>query len=148
MNRAPLFLVLTLIFTTVSGFSQENHQIVVGAKSQAIIDMISAVNKKDAVAYVNNFSDSVKVYVESELKVNGKYALRENRHAHFKKHPKVRSEVQHVVEIDDKVILHDKIWLDGKNDPQDIVEIFSFENNEVVRDDVIQPKNLFKPTGK
>jgi len=114
--------------------------------SQAIINMISAVNQKDAQAYVTDFSEDVQIYLEAELKVNGKSDLQKNRAKHFEQHPEVRSEIQHLVEIDNKVVLHDKVWLDGKNHPQDIVEIFSFENHKVVRVDVIQPKNLFRRT--
>ena len=68
------------------------------------------------------FADSVQVSVEDELKVAGKEALIENQRTHFDNPPKVRSEIQHLVEIDNKVILHDKVWLDpsdGKG--QDIV---------------------------
>ena len=79
------------------------------------------------------------------MKVNGREDMKANRANHFKKHPNVRSEIQHLVEIDNKVILHDKVWLDESDKTgQNIVEIFTFENGEVSRVDVIQPKDLFR----
>ena len=116
-----------------------------GDQSRIIAEMINAVNEKDPNKYVMGFSDTVQVYVESELKVNGKENLKNNRAKHFENHPNVRSEIQHLVEIDNKVILHDKVWLDDtESQGRDIVEIFTFKEGEVVRVDVIQPKNLFQ----
>lgn len=41
--------------------------------------------------------------------------------------------------------MHDKVWLRQSDiEGSDIVEIFTFQNDKVVRVDVIQPKNLFK----
>ncbi|MFD0860655.1 nuclear transport factor 2 family protein [Sungkyunkwania multivorans] len=115
-----------------------------GKQSQVIINMIAAVNEKDAQKYVNGFAEGVEVFVEYEKKVDGKSALKANRAEHFKNHPNVRSEIQHLVEIDNKVILHDKVWLNNADTiGSDIVEIFTFENGKVIRVDVIQPKDLF-----
>ena len=115
-----------------------------GTQSAAIRGVIEAVNKKDAAAYVENFADSVKVYVEGTLRVNGKAALMANRSSHFETHSDVRSEIQYLLEIDNKVIMHDKVWLAPGEDGRDIVEIFTFDNGQVVRVDVTQPRDLFK----
>lgn len=134
-----------IIVVFLSCSSEEKKKWNGGIQNQIIVDMIAAVNEKNADEYVKGFDESVQVYVASELKVNGRNSLRENRANHFKKHPNVRSAIQHLVEIDNKVILHDKVWLDiSKDQDRDIVEIFTFENNKVVRVDVIQPKNLFQ----
>ena len=118
---------------------------IAGEQSMVIKEMIVAVNEKDAQKYVVGFDDSVQVFVDSDMKVDGKNNLWENRATHFERHPNVRSEIQHLVEIDDKVIMHDKVWLNDTNDiGQDIVEIFTFKNGKVVRVDVIQPKDLFR----
>lgn len=110
-----------------------------------IIEMIAAVNDKNAEEYVLGFAEEVEVYVSQERKVNGKGELMSNRAQHFLNHPDVRSEIQHLVEIDDKVILHDKVWLDPSDkEGSDIVEIFTFEDDRIARVDVIQPNDLFK----
>lgn len=49
--------------------------------------MIDAVNAKDAGKYVEGFTDSVKVFVDAELKIEGKGALQQNRANHFDSHP-------------------------------------------------------------
>ncbi len=141
-NSILLLFVFFIIISCKQSYTNENT---LGQNSRVISDMISAVNQKDAYEYVKGFDDNVQIFVESELKVNGKPQLIENRKNHFKNHPEVRSEIQHLVEIDNKVILHDKVWL-SKDDLQgkDIVEIFTFRNNKVIKVDVIQPKCLFE----
>ena len=121
-----------------------SHYQVAGPQSKIIADMIEAVNEKDAAKYVNGFAEDVSVYVDSELKVSGRQNLKNNRANHFENHPDVKSRIQHLVEIDNKVILHDKVWLDKSDkEGQDIVEIFTFHDGEVTRVDVIQPNDLF-----
>lgn len=116
-----------------------------GPQSKIVASMIDAVNEKNAEKYVKGFAEHAQVFVESEMKIKDREELKANRANHFKNHPDVSSEIQHLVEIDNKVILHDKVWLD-KSDKigQNIVEIFTFEKGEVVRVDVIQPQDLFK----
>lgn len=59
-------------------------------------------------------------------------------------HPRAKSVIQHLVEIDNKVIMHDHVWLDRDNgNAQDIVEVYTFEDGLIVRVDVIQPSDLF-----
>lgn len=83
-----------------------------GIQSQIIVDMIEAVNEKNAENYVKEFDKNVKVYKESDMKINGRNGLKENRASHFRSNPNVRSEIQYLIEIDNKVVLHDKVWLD------------------------------------
>lgn len=143
MMKTISFAILTMILLGCNKPPAKDYA-EMGKQSRIIKEMIDAVNEKDADKYVKEFTENVQVYVESELKVNGRSALRKNRENHFNNHPDVRSEIQHLVEIDNKVIMHDKVWL-RKSDKigSDIVEIFTFENGNVVRVDVIQPKDLF-----
>ena len=145
MNKLILTITfLGIILISCNKIPKSNYEIT-GNQSKIIVEMIDAVNEKDAEKYVNGFADTVKVFVESEMKVNGREDMKANRANHFKNHPNVRSEIQHLVEIDNKVILHDKVWLDDSDKiGQNIVEIFTFENDEVSRVDVIQPKDLFR----
>lgn len=143
MNRIYLSIVLSSLLISCHDNSISKKK-KLSQQSQIISDMIDAVNNKDPYKYVAGFSDSVEIYVERELKLSGKENLKNNRAAHFKNHPNVVSEIQHLVDIDNKVILHDKVWLNTKNSKSsDIVEIFTFKNKKVIRVDVIQPKDLF-----
>lgn len=144
MNKLHWLLIATgLTFSSCANVQKSNY-VIAGKQSQIIASMIEAVNEKNAEKYVKGFADNVKVFVESEMKVDGRENMKSNRANHFKNHPNVRSEIQHMVEIDNKVILHDKVWLDESDKiGQNIVEIFTFVNEEVVRVDVIQPNDLF-----
>ncbi len=135
-----------LLFTgCLIGCVSKSHELSEGVQSQVIKKMIEAVNQKDADKYVKDFSEDVQVYVASELKLDGRDALQKNRARHFKNYPEVRSEIQYLLEIDNKVIMHDKVWLDNSGgEGRDIVEIFTFDNGRVLRVDVIQPKDLFQ----
>ncbi len=138
---------MILIFLTAFGCKTEPRKDyeIVGEQSVIIKEMIDAVNEKDAEKYVHGFADHVQVYVDSEMKVDGRNNLVANRAKHFENHPNVRSEIQHLVEIDNKVILHDKVWLDNSDkDGRNIVEIFTFKDGKVIRVDVIQPEDLFR----
>lgn len=129
-----------ILLNAFSAFCQkESNQL------KIVRNMIEAVNQKSASQYVEGFSDTIKIYVDNELKLDGKAALQANRAKHFERYPGTRSEIQHLVEIDEKVIMHDKVWLHSKElEGQDIVEIFTFKDGMVVRMDVIQSKTLFK----
>ncbi|MBW1296704.1 nuclear transport factor 2 family protein [Aquimarina litoralis] len=143
MSKIKLLSIL-FVFSLLNCTNKATYEIA-GKKSKVIVSMIAAVNEKNAEKYVAEFAENVKVFVESEIKVNGRESLKANRANHFKNHPNVTSEIQHLVEIDDKVILHDKVWLDESDKAgQNIVEIFTFKNDKVIRVDVIQPKDLFK----
>ncbi|WP_395374015.1 S41 family peptidase [Marinicella sp. W31] len=115
-------------------------------RKQVVKAMIAAVNQQDAKAYVSHFTEDVIVLVEGEIKVNGHQQLLDNRLQHFKKHPQVKAQIQHLAEIDDRVIMHDQVWLHGnKSSPADIVEIMTFTADNKIREmHVIQPQNLFE----
>ena len=116
----------------------------VSVRQKVVRDMIAAVNQRNAKAYASHFTNNVRVVVEGEVKVAGRKQLLENRTQHFKNHPQVKAEIQHLVEIDDQVIMHDQVWLyEDVENPADIVEIMTFENNKISEMQVIQPKNLF-----
>ncbi|WP_299249536.1 nuclear transport factor 2 family protein [uncultured Aquimarina sp.] len=113
-------------------------------------NIVAAVNQKDAKLYIENFTKDVKIYMYGEdgtfdLKVDGIEALYKNRAAHLKKHPDVRNEIQHLAEIDNRLVMHDRVWLTPKHTTgSDIVEIFTFdESGKISRVDVIQQSNLF-----
>lgn len=144
MNTVKILSVLfCLCFISCTNHSKPTYEIS-GKNSKTIVSIIDAVNEKSAEKYVLGFAQNVKIFVESEIKIHGRENLKANRANHFKSHPNVISEIQHLVEIDDKVILHDKVWLDESDKVgQNIVEIFTFENDKIIRVDVIQPKNLF-----
>lgn len=145
MKKVTLITILTCLLAFGCETKQKPNYEIAGKQSQIINEMIAAVNEKSAEEYVKGFADKVQVFVGSDLKVDGKQSLIKNRAKHFKNHPNVRSEIQHLVEIDSKVIMHDKVWLDESDKiGQNIVEIFTFENGKVIRVDVIQPNNLFR----
>ena len=120
------------------------------SKSDRAKSIVSAVNQKNAKMYVANFSENVKVYMYGEdgnfeLKIDGIEALYTNRAQHLKNHPEVRNEIQHLAEIDNRLIMHDKVWLTpDRKEGSSVIEIFTFdEEGKIIRVDVLQEKNLF-----
>ncbi len=141
----PIFLMAVISLLSYQCTTLKSTSALEGRQSQVIRKMIQAVNKKDADQYVADFAETVQVYVDHNLKVDGRPALKANRSQHFVNHPAVRSEIQYLIEIDNKVIMHDKVWLkDSDQKGQDIVEIFTFAEGKVVRVDVIQSQYLFQ----
>lgn len=141
----PLFLMALISLFSYQCATIKNTSALEGSQSQIIREMIEAVNKKDADQYVTDFAEEVQVYVDHSLKVNGRSALKANRAQHFAHYPAVRSAIQYLLEIDNKVIMHDKVWLkDADEKGQDIVEVFTFEGGKVIRVDVIQSQYLFQ----
>ena len=121
------------------------------SKSDRAKSIVKAVNLKDAKMYVDNFSENVKVYMYGEdgnfeLKIDGIEALYKNRAEHLKNHPEVRNEIQHLAEIDNRLIMHDKVWLaPERKQGSSVVEIFTFNREgKITRVDVLQEKNLFR----
>lgn len=113
-------------------------------RMEAVRGIVAAVNARDADAYVADFApDAIVRLYEGDVRVRGRRAMRENRLQHFERYPHVRNEVQHVVAIDDRVIMHDRVWLDGRtSQPSDVVEVFTFDaGDRIVRVDVIQPRD-------
>ncbi|MEL6561971.1 MAG: nuclear transport factor 2 family protein [Bacteroidota bacterium] len=116
---------------------------VAGRQSEIVVSLIEAVNEKDAGKYVASFAENVEIFIDSKMVISGREAIKVNRANHFENHPEIRSEIQYLVEIDNKVVLHDKVWLDEADvNGQNIVEVFTFNDGEVVRVDVIQPRDL------
>ncbi|MEM9824656.1 MAG: nuclear transport factor 2 family protein [Bacteroidota bacterium] len=148
MQRAFLvILLIALHLTTCQEAPQQASQTtpIEGVQSKCIRQIIEAVNEKDAEKYVKDFADSVQIFVASDLKIQGKANLKANRANHFKRHPNVKSAIRHLVEIDNKVMMHDMVWLEGEQGKaQDIIEIFTFTDGKISKVDVIQPKNLFQ----
>ena len=114
------------------------------ARLEVIRDFIEAVNTRDADRYVANFADTVvlKLY-DGTIRAVGRDAVRTNRTLHFERFPDIQAEVRHVVEVGDRVVLHDEVWLHGRGGAStQIVEVFTFEGEHVAVVDVIQETNL------
>ncbi|MEO0528864.1 MAG: nuclear transport factor 2 family protein [Bacteroidota bacterium] len=144
MKRIDFLIIVIMALFPIPTMSQEL------SKSERAHRIVDAVNQKDAKDYVANFSKDVKVYMYGEdgnfiLRVDGIEALYKNRAEHFKKHPEVRNEIQHLAEIDNRLIMHDTVWLSpDRKEGSAIVEIFTFdETGKIARVDVIQQRNLF-----
>ncbi|MEO0422546.1 MAG: nuclear transport factor 2 family protein [Pseudomonadota bacterium] len=107
--------------------------------------IIAAVNARDADAYVAVFAADAQVHMfRGERRIDGRDALRENRARHFARFPEVRNELVHLVAIDDRVVMHDRVKLTSQQRSwTDIVEVFTFEGGKIVRVDVLQPSGLF-----
>jgi hypothetical protein len=110
---------------------------------QAVRTIIEAVNTKDVEKYASVFADSAVVQMYGgPVRVRGREELKNNRAAHFRRYPQARSEIQHLVEIGPYVIMHDRVWLHADQTFSDIVEVFTFENDLIVKVAVIQPDGL------
>lgn len=145
MKKIYFLIVVSIMLLPILSISQEV------SKSDRARSIVKAVNQKDAKLYVDNFSDDVKVYMYGEdgnftLRVDGIEALYKNRAEHLKRHPEVRNEIQHLAEIDNRLIMHDKVWLTPeRKEGSSVVEIFTFDDTgKITRVDVIQQNNLFE----
>lgn len=120
-----------------------------GAESSMRLDaarnIVDAVNAKDSERYIRDLAQDVVVTMyDGETRLRGRDAVRQNRENHFRTHREARNELVHLIEIDDRVVMHDRVWLNaGVSRPADIVEVFTFKGDEIVRIDVIQPADLF-----
>ena len=144
MKKTNFLIIVVIALFPILSRSQEV------SKSDRAKSIVEAVNNKDAKMYVANFSKDVKVYMYNEdgnfeLRVDGAEALYKNRAEHLKNHPEVRNEIQHLAEIDNRLIMHDKVWLSPeRKEGSSVVEIFTFDKEgKISRVDVIQQKNLF-----
>ena len=144
MKRISFLMVIAVALLPIVTKAQEM------SKSDRAKSIVKAVNQKDARMYVDNFSENVKVYMYGEngnfeLKIDGIEALYKNRAEHLKSHPEVRNEIQHLAEIDNRLIMHDVVWLTAERKKgSSVVEIFTFnDEGKITRVDVIQEKNLF-----
>jgi len=107
-------------------------------------NIVAAVNAKASEQYVRDLHEDVIVTMyDGGIRLRGKQAIQANRENHFKTYPTARNELVHLVEIDNQVVMHDKVWLKGdESKPADIVEIFSFDGDKIIRIDVIQAAGL------
>lgn len=142
--RNSLMIFLVVLLTPAFVFAQ--HM----SKTDRARSIVQAVNDKDAAKYVENFSEDVKVYMYGEngdfiLRVDGKEALYENRLNHFRSHPEVRNEIQHLAEVDNRLVMHDLVWLTpDRKKGSNVLEIFTFnDEGKIARVDVLQDSNLF-----
>jgi hypothetical protein len=116
------------------------------AKLDAARNIVDSVNAKDSVQYARDLDEEVVVRMyDGEVRLRGRSAVQQNRDTHFRNHPNARNELVHLVEIDDRVIMHDKVWLSPDQvEPAEIVEVFTFRDGKIVQIDVIQPGDLFR----
>jgi hypothetical protein len=76
----------------------------------AVRTVIDAVNRKDPDLYASVFTDDTVVQLhDGPVRVTGRVALRANRSAHFQRFPATRSEIVHLVQIGEKVVMHDRL---------------------------------------
>jgi hypothetical protein len=138
---AVVFLIAGLVFALAADARDQRA----ATRIEAVHGIIAAVNAHDADAYVANFAEGaiVRLY-DGDVRVRGRQAMRENRMRHFERYPHVRDELRHVVAIDDRVVVHDRVWLDRRSSqPADVVEVFTFDaSDRIVRVDVIQPRDV------
>lgn len=135
------WLIALLLGTKVIALEPETQKLAPGEAARTIIE---AVNEKNPDKYVSVFADDVVVQIyRGPVRITGREALRQNRAQHFKRFPKAHSEIQHLVEIGSTVVMHDRVWLNGKSgDPAEVVEIFTFKDGLIVGVDVVQPAGL------
>ena len=135
------WLIALLLSAKVIALEPETQKLALGEAARTIIE---AVNEKNPDKYISVVADDVVVQIyRGPVRIVGREALRQNRSQHFKQFPKAHSEIQHIVQIDSTVVMHDRVWLHGKSgDPAEIVEIFTFKDGLIVRVEVIQPAGL------
>ena len=112
-------------------------------------NIVNAVNNKDASQYAKDLhADVIVKMYGGDIRLSGREAVIENRKSHFESNSNAKNLLIHLVEIDDRVIMHDQVWLNGntEKEPAEIVEIFTFKDNKIIQIDVIQPVNLFANT--
>lgn len=110
------------------------------ALSDAARTIVAAVNAQDAELYASVFAENaiVRLY-DGPTRISGQRAIEENRRRHFALHPHIRCEIQHIAEIGNVVILHDRVWLTEGASPTDVAEIFTFDDDGLIAVvDVIQ----------
>ncbi len=140
-RRASVLLLLALAPPAV----QAATPLTADERLDVVRGIVAAVNAGDADAYVRRFAPDVQIHMlHGALRIDGRDALRENRARHFQRYPNVRNELVHLVAIDQRVVMHDRVKLYSDQERwADIVEVFTFEQGEIVRVDVVQPDDLF-----
>lgn len=109
-------------------------------------NIVEAVNAKASEQYVRDLHEDVIVTMyDGEIRLRGREAIQTNRDNHFQTYPKARNELVHLVEIDNRVIMHDIVWLEGDTSkPANIVEIFTFDEDKIIRIDDVQTNGLLE----
>ena len=138
---------LTYFFVAACSSNDEPKSVLANTpKLAAAENIVNAVNNKDASQYAKDLHTDVivKMY-DGEIRLSGREAVIENRKRHFESNSNAKNLLIHLVEIDDRVIMHDQVWLNGntEKEPSEIVEIFTFKDNKIIQIDVIQPADLF-----
>lgn len=138
--------VIPLIIWLVGCAPKEINQLSETPKLDAARNIVEAVNAKESEQYVRDLHEDVIVTMyDGEIRLRGKQAIQANRENHFQIFPNARNELVHLVEIDNRVVMHDKVWLNGnESQPSDIVEIFTFDGDKIVRIDVVQTQGLLE----
>ena len=144
-----IILPLFLIACSPTPISQNGHMSFdsnSSSKMSAAANIVDAVNAKSADQYGRDLHSDVfvKMY-EGAVVIRGRDAVIENRRQHFENNPDAYNELIHLVEIDNRVVMHDKVWLSGRTELEasDIVEVFTFKDEKIIQIDVIQPADLF-----
>ncbi|WP_395342293.1 nuclear transport factor 2 family protein [Ningiella sp. W23] len=139
MQKSKLIILFLALFISISCLSRE-----FSARELAAKNIVDAVNAKDSEMYVKDLADDVVVTMyNGKVILEGLKAVKENRTKHFDLYPDARNELVHIVQIDDRVVMHDLVWLSQEqSEPADIVEIFTFKGSTITQIDVIQSQNL------
>ncbi|MEP4050971.1 MAG: nuclear transport factor 2 family protein [Litorimonas sp.] len=149
LRLITMLLALFLIACSSESMSSKEHKSfdpMSSAKMLAAANIVDAVNAKSADQYGRDLHSDVLVKMyDGAVVLRGRDAVIQNRRQHFENNPDARNELIHLVEIDNRVVMHDKVWLDGNSEGEasDIVEVFTFEDDKIIQIDVIQPADLF-----
>ena len=139
-------IVIPLIIWLIGCAPKDINQLSESPKLDAARNIVEAVNAKESEQYVRDLHEDVIVTMyDGEIRLRGKHAIQANRENHFQIFPNARNELVHLIEIDNRVVMHDKVWLNGnESQPSDIVEIFTFDGDKIVRIDVVQTQGLLE----
>ena len=139
-------IVIPLIIWLIGCAPKDINQLSESPKLDAARNIVEAVNAKESEQYVRDLHEDVIVTMyDGEIRLRRKQAIQANRENHFQIFPNARNELVHLVEIDNRVVMHDKVWLNGnESQPSDIVEIFTFDGDKIVRIDVVQTQGLLE----
>ena len=139
-------IVIPLIIWLIGCAPKDINQLSESPRLDSARNIVEAVNAKESEQYVRDLHEDVIVTMyDGDVRLRGKQAIQANRENYFQIFPNARNELVHLVEIDNRVIMHDKVWLNGdKSQPSDIVEIFTFDGDKIIRIDVVQTQGLLE----
>jgi len=137
---------ITLLMLLIGCAPKDVNQLPESSRLDSARNIVEAVNAKESEQYVRDLHEDVIVTMyDGEIRLRGRQAIQANRENHFLTYPNARNELVHLVEIDNRVVMHDKVWLKGNElQPADIVEIFTFDGNKIIRIDVVQTQGLLE----